>query len=398
MTPAPTSCVAEQILHNRGSRSARTRTRPARRRRRRCDAQGTRVRPHPRGAARVKADPPRLSRFNKEQRDQLDQRLERSRGARAPTGRDGLPAPAALQRTRRAAPPRERSTSVQPTPTRASATASSITCARPTGSSTPRWRRQRCSRTRFRLFRAGDPAVELDELAAAFARYPRLPKLTTVDVLRNALVSGTQQGLFGLVSGSAWDAEDAVVRFRQPVVSDEVQFQPGTYVVRASAAQALVRDAASESRPPLPVEESRVTIDRTGDHSEPQSAGRVAPPRSLTISLTKVPSAKARDVVRGAVLPLAKANPVVQVDIVIHVDGGTAGVAPDDLDLSILEGLRQLGLEPHIVREPQYVSVRAISPSSHILDTRQRSASSSSGPMMLQIRCPHRRTLALTAV
>jgi hypothetical protein len=70
----------------------------------------------------------------------------------------------------------------------------------------------------------------------------------------------------------------------------------------------------------------------------------------LTISLSKVPSAKARDVVRGAVLPLAKANPVVEVDIVIHVDGGIAGVGPDDFDLSILEGLRQLGLEPRVAR------------------------------------------------
>jgi hypothetical protein len=157
--------------------------------------------------------------------------------------------------------------------------------------------------------------------------------------------------LFGLVSGSAWDADDAVVRFREPVAPDEVQFQPGTFVVRAAAAQALVREVVANSQPGALPEDAHAPVEPPDDPRAPESAGRTAPPRSLTISLAHVPSAKARDVVRGAVLPLAKANPVVEVDIVIHVDGGTAGVAPDDLDLSILEGLRQLGLEPLVVRE-----------------------------------------------
>jgi uncharacterized protein len=342
---------AEQVLHNRGS-TARTNKNAAM-----LVAADEAALRKARTSARtlaalrdVKADPPRLSRFNKEQRDQLDERLTAAE-ERVPqqvamafrhlllfSERDGQlrlesvdlgPAKADARIGDRVldhlrAADRLVDTTLAPAALLAD---------------------------RFHLFRDGDPAIELDELAAAFARYPRLPKLTTLDVLRDALISGTQQGLFGLVSGSAWDAGDAVVRFRQPVLPDEVQFQPGTYVVRAAAAQVLVRDTASDSTPGAPPEESPVSIERTAEHREPESAGRVAPPRSLTISLTNVPSAKARDVVRGAVLPLAKANPVVEVDIVIHVDGGTAGVAPDDLDLSILEGLRQLGLEPRVARE-----------------------------------------------
>ncbi len=57
------------------------------------------------------------------------------------------------------------------------------------------------------------------------------------------------------------------------------------------------------------------------------------------------------DVVRGAVLPLAKANPLVEVDIVIRVDGGSDGVGPDDLDLTIIKAMRQLGLVPDIRQE-----------------------------------------------
>jgi hypothetical protein len=343
---------AEQVLHNRGS-TARTNKNAAML----VAADDVALR-KARASARtlaalrdVKTDPPRLSRFNKEQRDQLDERLA--------AAEERVPQQAAMAfRHLLLFSERDgqlRLESVDLGPAKADArigdrvldhlrAADRLVDATLAPAA--------LLADRFHLFHGDDPAIELDELAAAFARYPRLPKLTTLDVLRDALVSGTQQGLFGLVSGSAWDASDAVVRFRQPVLPDEVEFQPGTYVVRAAAAQALVRDTApDDTTPGAPPEESRGSIERTAEHREPESAGRVAPPRSLTISLTNVPSAKARDVVRGAVLPLAKANPVVEVDIVIHVDGGTAGVAPDDLDLSILEGLRQLGLEPRVARE-----------------------------------------------
>jgi hypothetical protein len=346
---------AEQVLHNRGS-TARTNKNAAMLVAAAAAAADDAALREARASARtlaalrdVKADPPRLLRFNKEQRDQLDERLAAAE-ERVPqqvamafrhlllfSERDGQlrlesvdlgPAKADARIGDRIldhlrAADRLVDTTLAPAALLAD---------------------------RFHLFRAEHPAIELDELAAAFARYPRLPKLTTLHVLRDALVSGTQQGLFGLVSGSAWDADDAVVRFRQPVLADEVQFQPGTYLVRAAAARALVKDVTPANMPEAPVEESHGPIDRTADHCEPEPSGRVTPPRSLTISLTNVPSAKARDVVREAVLPLAKANPVVEVDMVIHVDGGTAGVAPDDLDLSIIEGLRQLGLDPRIIR------------------------------------------------
>lgn len=299
----------------------------------------------------VKADPPRLSRFNKEQRDQLDERLA--------AAEDRVPQQVAMA-FRHLLLFSERDSqlrleAVDLGPAKADARIGDRVLDHLRAA-------DRLIETtlapaalladRFHLFRDEDPAIELDELAAAFARYPRLPKLATVDVLRDALVSGTQQGLFGLVSGSAWDADDAVVRFREPVARDEVQFQPGTYLVRAAAVQSLSRDLTPASTPATPAEALPGFDDSAEPHSGP-AAGRNTPPRSLTISLANVPSAKVRDVLRGAVLPLAKANPMVEVDIVIHVDGGTAGVAPEDLDLSILEGLRQLGLTPRVVTDDE---------------------------------------------
>jgi uncharacterized protein DUF499 len=342
---------AEQILHNRGA-SARTNKNAAML----VVADEAALR-KARASARtlaalrdVKADPPRLSRFNKEQRDQLDDRLKAA-DERVPqqvamafrhlllfSERDGQlrleavdlgPAKADARIGERVldhlrAVDRLVDTKLAPAALLAD---------------------------RFHLFRGEDPAIELDELAAAFARYPRLPKLASIDVLRDALVSGAQQGLFGLVSGSSWDAEDAVVRFEEAVPPDEIQFQPGTYLVRAATARGLVKDTATGDRPVTPTPEGHPPVTDPSDDRTTGSDGRAAPLRRLMLSLANVPSAKARDVVRGAVLPLAKANPLVEVDIVIRVDGGSDGVGPDDLDLTIIEAMRQLGLAPDIRRE-----------------------------------------------
>ncbi len=298
----------------------------------------------------VKADPPRLSRFNKEQREQLEERLKAVED-RVPQQvamafrhlllfgeRDGRlqleaidlgPAKADARIGERVL---EHLRSVDRLLDTTLAPAALLT-------------------DRFQLFRGDDPAIEFDELSAAFARYPRLPKLARLGILRDALVSGTQQGLFGLVSGSAWNAEDAVLRFRELVGPDEIQFQPGTFLVRAAAVQTLDKtapandgaDVATESGDPV------ATTQTGGSAREPD--GQQTRPRRLTISLAGVPSVKARDVVRSAVLPLAKANPSVEMDIVIRADGGDAGVGPDDLDLTIFEALRQLGLSPDVRRE-----------------------------------------------
>src|SRR5262249_49411810 len=140
-------------------------------------------------------------------------------------------------------------------------------------------------------------------------------------------------------------------RFRVAVPRNEIQFQPGTYLIRAAIAQNLLKDRASDDVSTAETgTEVSISSSTSEDHPD-ELDGQKPVPRRLTISLGGVPSAKARDVVRGAVLPLAKANPVVEVDIVIRVDGGTAGVGPEDLDLSIIEGLRQLGLSPEVQPE-----------------------------------------------
>jgi hypothetical protein len=82
---------------------------------------------------------------------------------------------------------------------------------------------------RFGLLPDGVDAVELDVLLGYFSRLPRLPKLAGPEVLRASLAAGVSQGMFAIASGSRWDAEDAVIRFRTAVEPSEIQFQPGTF-------------------------------------------------------------------------------------------------------------------------------------------------------------------------
>lgn len=209
---------------------------------------------------------------------------------------------------------------------------------------------------RFGLLPAGTDAVELDALLGYFYRLPRLPKLGGPQVLRQSLSEGVQKGLFGLASGSGWDADDAVLRFADPTDPSEIEFQPGTWLVRAAAMKELLA-----KRAPAPA----ATPEGTGavaPQAEPETpvmaiaerAGtREAAARTIagvTIHVSDVPGSKARDVVKVAVLPLNAASPDVIVELTIRAEGGLAGIPRETLDLVILEGLRQLGLHDVDVR------------------------------------------------
>ncbi len=102
---------------------------------------------------------------------------------------------------------------------------------------------------RFGLLPDGTNAVELDALLRYFYRLPRLPKLVGPAVIRQTLVEGVGKGLFGLASGSSWDAEDVVLRFAQTIDPSEIQFHPGTWLVRAAAIKDLIAKRQSPTPP-----------------------------------------------------------------------------------------------------------------------------------------------------
>ena len=199
---------------------------------------------------------------------------------------------------------------------------------------------------RFGLLPTGVDAVELDELLASFGRLPRLPKLASSNVLRNSLVDGVRQGLFGLASGARWDAPDAVLRFRETVADNEIHFQPGTYLVRASAIEPLIADRApTPPAPPAPSGNGEgETAPEPPPEPEPVPGGGQTSVSALRLTIRDVPSSKARELIRTAILPLAKSYTNVSIDVTITAADGD-GTTRSDLDMTVLEGLRQLGLD-----------------------------------------------------
>jgi hypothetical protein len=209
---------------------------------------------------------------------------------------------------------------------------------------------------RFALLGTGEQAVELEPLLASFYRLPRLPRLTSTEVLRTCLVKGVEQGVFGLSSGSKWDADDAVVRFKTRVDPGEVQFQPGTWLVRAAAAGELLerQSAATTTAPSTDPGTTPAPAPQPGTTAVPATAPVPAPAPSaakhVTITVTGVPPDKAREVVKVAVLPLAANGADVNVSFTV-VASASGGIPGETLDLVVREGLRQLGVDHDVAVE-----------------------------------------------
>jgi hypothetical protein len=208
--------------------------------------------------------------------------------------------------------------------------------------------------TRFGLLPEGIDAVELDRLLGFFYQLPRLPKLASPQVLRQSLAEGVRQSLFGLASGAAWDAEDSVLRFAEFVDPSEIQFQPGTWLVRAAVIKELIaarkppelpEHGDEEKPPPFPGPEpinEPIPAGPAGTGEGPKPSAALP---SVTVHIRGIPSSQVRDVIKVAVLPLSAASPEVAVDLTIRAEGGMAGIPAETLNLVVLEGLHQLGLQ-----------------------------------------------------
>jgi uncharacterized protein len=214
---------------------------------------------------------------------------------------------------------------------------------------------------RFGLLPEGTDAVELDRLLGFFYQLPRLPRLASPNVLRRALADGVEKGLFGLSSGAAWDAEDSLLKFNAVVDPSEIQFQPGTWLVRASAIRQLAAARAPMQTPRPPETGSTIQAPPgragSGQTVAPVGTGGAKPApqqpaaviSGLTLHVHGVPGSQVRDVIKVAVLPLTAASPEVTVDMLIRAEGGMSGIPTETLNLVVLEGLRQLGLQDIVV-------------------------------------------------
>nr|WP_166682464.1 DUF499 domain-containing protein [Streptomyces sp. 846.5] len=220
---------------------------------------------------------------------------------------------------------------------------------------------------RFKLLPAEAEAIEIEALLHAFQRYPRLPKLASAEVLRDCLRAGVQRSVFALVSGSQWRAPDAVIRLGEDVIPGEIDFQPGTWLVRAPLAlDALAQRntsvrAGAESRSAVAgpsagrtdadASDASTSQSREGERSPAASPAGGSPantksapgPTELRLRIAGVPADKVRDVVKVAVLQFATQGAEVMVDFDVSIRSPKP-IAPHIIDLVLDEGLGQLGL------------------------------------------------------
>jgi uncharacterized protein len=211
--------------------------------------------------------------------------------------------------------------------------------------------------SRFSVLAADSNAVELDSLLGQFAKLTRLPRLASPHVLRSCLADGVKQKVFGLSSGSDWNADDAVLRFGTAVDLDEIEFQPGTWLVRAKAIEQLIaaRPAADDSTPtPGTHPPPGLTPEATAAEPEVVESAPVRTPNTVgrvRVVIRNVNADKARDVIKVAVLPLSANSVSTTFDITIEANGGANGIPKETIDLVVSEGLRQLGLNADIELE-----------------------------------------------
>ena len=308
----------------------------------------------PVGAAELGADERRLGRFNAEQREQLAKRLA--------AAEERLPQQVTmayrhlllLGESDTGGAKLDHIDLGRPGPPPRSPDAFWSTCAQPTGSSKPLWPRLLSSPPVSACSPRAPTPPNSKRCLGFFYRLPRLPKLANAGVLRRALAEGVEKGLFGLASGSAWDAEDAVLRFAQTVEPTEIQFQPGICLVRAATIKEMLAKRTPPQPPTTPGPEPKKptgeipgTLQRpvdTGTTETAKPANTSGPLPGVTIHIKDVPASKMRDVLKVAVLPLSAASADVSVELTIRADGGLAGIPRETLNLVTLEGLRQLGI------------------------------------------------------
>ena len=206
--------------------------------------------------------------------------------------------------------------------------------------------------SRFGVIGPDHEAVELDQLLGYFFRLPRLPKLASVEVLRTCLARGVADGIFGLASGAAWHASDAVRRFATDVDPSEIQFQPGTWLVRAATIKRLIDEQADHGPPGGGPEGPEEPETPSGPGGTPTGGDEPAPsgdPTHVVVTAQQIPADRIRDVVKVAVGPLVATGATVTATLTISA-ARPEGIPGSTLDLTVKEGLRQLGIDHEVAQ------------------------------------------------
>jgi predicted AAA+ superfamily ATPase len=176
-----------------------------------------------------------------------------------------------------------------------------------------------------RTFSKEDERKTVAEVWEAFLKYPELPILEREQVLRDAVIQGVQNGVFGLIVGDKVYYTETI----SPVIVSEEAL-----IVRKEIAQKMKEKISgipiSVKAPPTVPE---VTVER-----------KVAPEgiiRKVTLKVM-IPWDKLSDLVRGVLAPLDREGAQISLEVKIEAES-KQGISRDTLNLKIKETLNQIG-------------------------------------------------------
>jgi len=178
-----------------------------------------------------------------------------------------------------------------------------------------------------KTFSKDDESKSLGDMLEAFFKYPELPMLESVDVLKSTVAQGVQTGLLGVKIG------EKDIRYLKPVSKDELT--EDTLILRPEVAKEMVKEAGEA--PPVPP---------TGPGAEVTGPTPPTPQGAIKrIRLkAKVPWDRLSDMLRGVLIPLNREGAQIFLEIKLEAQSD-AGISRDVLDLKIKETLNQIGAE-----------------------------------------------------
>ncbi|MGB9718139.1 MAG: hypothetical protein ACPL4E_06830 [Thermoproteota archaeon] len=173
-----------------------------------------------------------------------------------------------------------------------------------------------------KTFSKDDERKNVVEIWEAFLKFPELPMLEGENVLKDALIKGVEDGVFGISMNEKVYYQETIPL---PELTEDV------FVLRKEIAQ-----KEKEKVPPTEISVTPPPMAHTSPVSVPK--GFI---RKITLRV-KVPWDKLSDMVRGVLAPLSREGAEISLEIKIDAIS-EKGISKDTIDLKVKETLNQIG-------------------------------------------------------
>jgi hypothetical protein len=174
-------------------------------------------------------------------------------------------------------------------------------------------------------FSGGDERKNLVEIWEAFLKYYELPLLENESVLKNTVVKGVEDGVFGILISDKVYYEESI---SPPELSEDV------ILVRKEVAAKM-----KEEMKGIKIEKETSLTEQEGVTVSPQVSREAL--QNIIIE-AEVPWDKLSDLIRGVFMPLNREGARILLRMKIEASS-ERGISKDTLDLKVRETLRQIG-------------------------------------------------------